>query len=392
MLRTAALLWFTALWSLSVAVADDQPSSPEQAVGKIINEMKNATVAYKATSEAAHREGKSDEYLLKLQEKHNEQLLEGTQILMKIAKSFSWHPSTADALSWVITHGEPRDNDLDEAFNLLIANHMSINLQPVNHLSRDCVADLCLGLMNRYPFGRVAAFYRIVMGRTENRKVRAYAIYALACRSRKTARRIRDGLSKPSPTGRESEVHYTESEARRLGAEADTLFQQLIDEYADVPLGPDRLGEVVAANLAAARVEVGRAAPEIEGVDVEGHHFKLSSYRGKVVVVSFWAGWCRPCIELVPEERSLIEKMKSKPVVLLGVNSDETMGAFRKVNEEEQISWRSWWDGENDLISTTWNVHKWPTLYIIDRKGVIRSGRIDVKRAEQMIDQLLKEP
>lgn len=391
MFRIIVALSLTALWSFNAAAADDRQASPEQAVGMIIKEMKNAAVKYKATSEAAYRDGKSQEELIKLQEQLNQQLLETTQILMRIARSFPWHPSTADALTWVITQGEPRDNDLDEAFNLLVATHMSIELQDVNHLSRDCVADLCLGLMNRYPFGRVAAFYRIVIGRTENRKVRAHAIYALACRSRETARRIRDSLNKPAPTDRESEVHYSEAEARRLSVEADALFQQLIEEYADMPLGPDRLGVVATANLSVAKIEVGRAAPEIEGEDVTGHRFKLSDYRDKIIVLSFWAGWCKPCLESLPEERAFLERMKGKPVVLLGVNSDETIEEFRKVNEKHQVGWRSWWDSQNNLISIAWNVQKWPTLYVIDRKGVIRSGRLSVRNAEALIDQLLKE-
>ena len=78
---------------------------------------------------------------------------------------------------------------------------------------------------------------------------------------------------------------------------------------------------VATANCPVAKIEVGRAAPEIEGEDVTGHRFKLSDYRDKIIVLSFWAR-CKPCLESTRGTRFL-ERMKGKPVVLLGVNSDE---------------------------------------------------------------------
>jgi thiol-disulfide isomerase/thioredoxin len=153
---------------------------------------------------------------------------------------------------------------------------------------------------------------------------------------------------------------------------------------------------VAAATLAAAETEVGRPAPEIEGEDAEGRRFKLSDHRGKVVVLSFWASWCPPCMELVPEERILVERMEGKPFVLLGINSDLTREKFREINSAKKVPWRSWWNGVNELISTQWNVETWPTLYVLDRKGVIRSGRLsfrDVreKKLDRLVELLIRE-
>jgi thioredoxin family protein len=78
---------------------------------------------------------------------------------------------------------------------------------------------------------------------------------------------------------------------------------------------------------------------------------------------------------MYPHERSLVKKLADKPFVLLGVNSDTDLTELKKVLEEEQITWRSFWNGKQGTggpISTEWNVHGWPTLYIIDHKGVIR--------------------
>src|SRR4051812_43820329 len=78
---------------------------------------------------------------------------------------------------------------------------------------------------------------------------------------------------------------------------------------------------------------------------------------------------------MFPHERSLVKKMSDKPFALIGVNSDEDLKELKPVLEKEEITWRSFWNGEQGTsgpISTEWNVHGWPTLYVLDHKGVIR--------------------
>jgi hypothetical protein len=77
---------------------------------------------------------------------------------------------------------------------------------------------------------------------------------------------------------------------------------------------------------------------------------------------------------MYPHERSLVKKLVDKPLVLLGVNSDGDKAKLKERMKEENISWRSWWDGgdTNGPIADQFNVHGWPTLYVIDHRGVIR--------------------
>ncbi len=77
---------------------------------------------------------------------------------------------------------------------------------------------------------------------------------------------------------------------------------------------------------------------------------------------------------MYPHERSLVKAMEGKPFVLLGVNSDRDREALKKVLVDEKITWRSFWNGGSTggPISAAWHVQGWPTLYIIDAKGVIR--------------------
>ena len=76
---------------------------------------------------------------------------------------------------------------------------------------------------------------------------------------------------------------------------------------------------------------------------------------------------------MYPHERSLVQKMQGKPFALLGVNSDQNREELKKVLEQQNITWRSFWaGGTNGPIPTQWKIKGWPTIYLIDHKGVVR--------------------
>ena len=91
---------------------------------------------------------------------------------------------------------------------------------------------------------------------------------------------------------------------------------------------------------------------------------------------------------MYPHERSLVKKFANKPFALVGINSDPDLDALKPVLAKENITWRSFWNGPEGTrgpISTKWNVRGWPTIYLIDHKGVIRS------KGHSLDDALLEE-
>jgi thiol-disulfide isomerase/thioredoxin len=136
---------------------------------------------------------------------------------------------------------------------------------------------------------------------------------------------------------------------------------------------------------------VGRTAPDIEGEDSAGQAFKLSDYRGKVVVLTFWASWCGPCMANVPHERSLVQKLEGKPFALLGVNLDVNREALQRVERDARINWRSWWDGRGGTISPVWEIRYVPTIYVLDHKGMIRYKDVRGPHLDEAVNKLLKE-
>ena len=96
---------------------------------------------------------------------------------------------------------------------------------------------------------------------------------------------------------------------------------------------------------------------------------------------------------MYPHERSLVKRLEGKPFALIGINSDQDKEQLKKVMETEQITWRSFWDGgsTNGPIATRWNVSGWPTIYVMDAKGVIRYRDVREEAMDKAVDALIEE-
>ena len=95
---------------------------------------------------------------------------------------------------------------------------------------------------------------------------------------------------------------------------------------------------------------------------------------------------------MYPHERSLVRDLKDKPFAIIGVNSDADKAKLRPRMEEESITWRSFWNGPKGTsgpISEAWNVSGWPTLYVIDHKGVIRAKSVGFN--QELIDSTIEK-
>ena len=96
---------------------------------------------------------------------------------------------------------------------------------------------------------------------------------------------------------------------------------------------------------------------------------------------------------MYPHERSLVKRLKDRPFVLLGVNSDRDKEALKEVLKKEDITWRSFWNGGSTQgpISDAWKVRGWPTIYVLDEHGVIRYRNVRGEAMDRAVDDLLAE-
>ena len=179
----------------------------------------------------------------------------------------------------------------------------------------------------------------------------------------------------------------------QAAVEAARFFERVVADYGKEESGGPKLAERAKAELfELRRLGVGKVAPEIEGEDLNGRKMKLSNYRGKVVVLNFWGVWCGSCMAMVPDERKLVEHMAGKPFALIGVNSDSDLAKVKTVMAKEKITWPSFRDGGPfGSIATTWNVESWPTIFVLDRKGVIRYRDVRGKDLSDAVEKLIHE-
>ncbi len=95
---------------------------------------------------------------------------------------------------------------------------------------------------------------------------------------------------------------------------------------------------------------------------------------------------------MYPHERSLVKRMHGRPFALIGVNSDRDLDKLRKTVQEKELTWRSFWNGPEGTsgpISSLWNVRGWPTIYIIDHKGVIHAKNKRGEELDKVLDKLV---
>jgi peroxiredoxin len=90
-------------------------------------------------------------------------------------------------------------------------------------------------------------------------------------------------------------------------------------------------------------------------------------------------------------ERSLVNKFKSRPFVLIGVNSDDPPARLSEIIKDRNLTWNSWADGRGGPIARAWQVHGYPTIYLIDHKGTIRAVFNDESDLEKTVEDLVKE-
>jgi peroxiredoxin len=152
------------------------------------------------------------------------------------------------------------------------------------------------------------------------------------------------------------------------------------------------------AKFMVSALSVGQVAPEITGRDLDGVSFKLSDYRGKVVLLTFSGDWCGICRAQYPVERRLQELYGSSaaPFVILSVDSGASPAESRAALAREHLTYRAWWDegGEKPTagpIATKWNVVGWPATYLIDQHGVIRNVDLLQTDLVNAVEALLKQ-
>jgi peroxiredoxin len=127
-------------------------------------------------------------------------------------------------------------------------------------------------------------------------------------------------------------------------------------------------------------LQIGMVAPDWKLKDAEGVEHKLSDYRGKIVIMDFWATWCGPCLKSMPEIQKLHERFKNRGVVVLGITTNDDSKLAANYVEQKGYTYDFLFEGE---LLKDYNATALPTLYVIGSNGKIIHAEIGI-RAETM--------
>ena len=125
------------------------------------------------------------------------------------------------------------------------------------------------------------------------------------------------------------------------------------------------------AHAQALRPWGGGAAPALELADVDGTLRRLADYRGKAVLVNFWATWCGPCREEMPSIESLRLSMEGKPFVVLAVNVGQSPRVARDFGEKLMLGFPLLLDRDT-RAAKAWGARVLPASFVVGPDGAIR--------------------
>jgi peroxiredoxin len=139
--------------------------------------------------------------------------------------------------------------------------------------------------------------------------------------------------------------------------------------------------------------KVGKPAPAFAAVDIVGHQVRLDAYRGKYVLIDFWATWCAPCISELPRLQAAYRLYGGAGLEIIGVSLDEQKTAVTDFVKARNLPWPQLHNATSsaDLVES-FGVGSIPATYLIDPQG--RVVRLDLrgKKLDQVLSQLIKRP
>jgi peroxiredoxin len=362
--------------------------------------------AYQAASDAfvkANREAKTPEDLVKVENHPGRKPRAYAPAFMTLAEKYPGTTAAEDALIWVTSH----------TFQTALCEEAKRRL--ASDFIRSAKLGPALGFQGHYSdyFEGSESFFRKIMAESPHREIQGLACYWLGRQLMHKAEGVRNARTDPS-FGQYGKVDMYKDvyganwrdrlrvlDPEALEQEAESLFERVAKYYADVPHNdkrrdPGPLGEAARAYLREHReLAVGKLAPEIEGVDLDGRTFRLSDYRGKVVVLDFGSHfYCGACRAIYLHMRALTRRLEGRPFALISINAEpnKVVKELRDAWKSEGNTWRCLFDGTwEGPIQKAWNIQLFPTIYLLDGKGIIRQKDVRERDLDSVVEKLLDD-
>ncbi len=192
-------------------------------------------------------------------------------------------------------------------------------------------------------------------------------------------------------------AHYYLAESYKgLGKfdDAQGEYQLVINQYGDVNPQLTRFTRTNLADLdTQRRLAVGAEPLAFEVTSITGEKLSPAQYKGKVLLLDFWATWCGPCKADMPHVKKVYDKYNKKGFEIVGISLDRSRESLDKYIAQNNIRWPQYFDGKywNNDIATDYGVKSIPATYLIDRKGKIRYKSLRGRQLEKAVEELIAE-
>jgi thiol-disulfide isomerase/thioredoxin len=226
-----------------------------------------------------------------------------------------------------------------------------------HHLDSPKIGAALAAMVDNGPPGQV--FLETVLEKAMNKEVQALAVFYNA-------------LAKDRRISAQEGDNTDPMKVAKARAEVVEQMEKAAQMSPETKVGDTTLAKLVEVEMVSIKIGVGNPVPDVEGTDLDGKKAKLGALKGKVILFDVWATWCGPCRAMIPHERELVEKYKDKPFVIISVSADEEKSDLTEFLSKEAMPWTHWWDGPKGPVLKMFKIKAFPTLYLIDAKGVLR--------------------
>ncbi len=151
-----------------------------------------------------------------------------------------------------------------------------------------------------------------------------------------------------------------------------------------------RYGKKLAKKPAAAESDLVGKELELAGTTVTGEAFDWKKYRGKVVLVDFWATWCGPCIREMPHVREMYDKLHDQGFEIVGISLDKDREALDTFLAEHQLPWETLAGDDTQDLAEKYSVRGIPTMMVVDKEGKVLGVAHQVAALRPLIEKALK--
>jgi thiol-disulfide isomerase/thioredoxin len=180
------------------------------------------------------------------------------------------------------------------------------------------------------------------------------------------------------------------SEVFQDAAKADELMKQLKREFQGTHLVAaveQQEAAAAAAKKIQASLVTGTNFPGFSVPDVDGKPLSLADYKGKVVLIDFWATWCPPCRAEIPNVVATYKKYHSQGFDIIGVSLDQNRLKLVNFTKDKGMTWPQFFDGqgwENEL-AVKYGIEAIPATYLLDGNGIIIAKELRGAKLEQAV-------